>query len=68
MSKTKRFQSLKDWRDAHGYSQREAAQLLGVTQPGYWKYETGQRHPRPAILRRITKLTGVPVEVLAGAA
>ena len=66
--KHKRFSTLKEWRAAHGYSQSQAGALIGVTQAAYGRYEMGRAHPRPAILRRVMKLTGVPVEVLAGVA
>lgn len=66
--KGRRPQSLLEWRKAHGYTQAQAAALLGISAPGYHTFEHGQRHPRPAALKRIVKITGVPVEVLAGIA
>ena len=59
---------MKDWRLAHGFSQQQAAALIGVSQVVYGRYENGLSHPRPAILRKVIKLTGVPIEVLAGVA
>lgn len=63
-----RHRTLKAWREATALSQRDAARLLGLSQPGYGKIELGQRHPRPALLKRIIQTTGVSVEVLTGIA
>lgn len=62
------FRSLVAWREAYSLSQREAAEQLGLSQPGYAKIELGQRHPRRDALKRIVEHTGVSVEVLTGLA
>ncbi len=66
--RAKRYRTLREWRQAKGLTQREAAAFLGVSAIGYQKYEHGLRHPRPVFLKRIVALTGVSVDVLAGAA
>jgi transcriptional regulator with XRE-family HTH domain len=68
VSHTKRIRTLRDWRSAHKLSTRAAASHLGISQSAYHKYETGQRHPRPAFLKRIIAKTGVSVDVLVGLA
>ena len=65
MGTPKRFRTLAAWREAHGYTQADAAARLGVTQAAYGRYEQG-RVPRPAILRKLAQLTGVPLAVLTG--
>ena len=68
MSHTRPHPSLKHWREARGFNQREAAQELGITQSEYSKFETGRRTPRPKRLKAIVAATGVPLEVLLGIA
>lgn len=48
-------------------SQKEAAELFGVTQGLWSKYERGIR-PNKRRMKQIATLTGVSVEVLAGVA
>jgi len=67
--KAKGPRSLKDWRASKGLTIREAAAATGYSAPGYHKLESGHRHPQtPEQLRRLMKVTGVALEVLAGVA
>jgi transcriptional regulator with XRE-family HTH domain len=59
---------LRSWRKDAGLSQRDAARQFGLSQPGWAKIELGQRHPRPDLAGRLTRATGVPLEVLMGIA
>lgn len=61
------FETLRAWREAQGFTLEQAAETLGYSLPGYHKIERGDRHPRGADIKRITAITGVPVEVLVGA-
>lgn len=63
-----RFNGLREWREAHGYSQRDAAALLGVSQPGYCKWEAGITHPRRHLARAVARKTGVAILRLLGVA
>lgn len=36
---------LKEFREKRNLSQREIADLLGIAQPYYWKWETGKSFP-----------------------
>jgi hypothetical protein len=48
---------------------KEAAAATGYSLPGYHKLEAGLRHPKtPEQMKRLMKVTGVSVEVLAGVA
>lgn len=60
------YPSLRAWREAHGYSQREAAEYLGLTQPRYSHLERGLACNKFHAFY-LSQKTGVPTEVLAGA-
>lgn len=60
--------SLARWRETMGFTQREAAAFLEITQGYYYKLETKRQTPRPTLLRRLTERTGVPVDELMGIA
>ena len=62
------FLSLAEWREANQLTQIEAAAKFGVHQSNWSRLERGEVHPRPALMKRLMKETGVPVEVLAGVA
>ena len=62
------YPSLVAWRTARGLSQRDAADLLGLTQATYSRAELGQSVPRRDALKRVIAETGVPLEVLVGIA
>lgn len=66
--KRPRYQSLAAYRKDHGLTQRDAAAMFGMSQSAWHKIETGLRHPRKALLKRLVVMTGVPVEVLTGIA
>lgn len=60
-----RPQTLKAWRHSMKLSQAQAADLFGIHQSLWSKYERGSI-PHPHRIKRLATLTGVPVEVLAG--
>jgi transcriptional regulator with XRE-family HTH domain len=62
------YGSLRAWRASQGLSQPEAAAYLAISQGYYCKLERRIAAPRPAIAKRVTELTGVPLEVLLGIA
>lgn len=45
-------------------SQRDLAQLLGVSRETVWRWETGERMPDPDFLPQITEKTGVSAQEL----
>ncbi len=70
-SRTRRrkgFVSLKEWRDAQGLSQAEAAELLEISQKSYSRFETGQRYVKGPLAARLVARTGVSLGVLVGVA
>lgn len=65
---TRAYPDLKTWRGAKGFNQREAADFLGISQNFYCRVERGLSAPRGPKAKLITARTGVPLEVLVGAA
>lgn len=49
-------QQLKARREALGFSGRATAIKIGITQPAYWRYESGDEHPNRAMLAKIAKV------------
>jgi len=60
--------SLKAWRRAKGFTQREAADYLGISQAYYSKLERHGQAPRKEIAKELTEKTGVPLDELMGIA
>ena len=58
--------SLKAWRSARGINQRVAANALGISQTYYSKLEVGTHFPGRKLGKRLSVLTGLPVEVVLG--
>jgi transcriptional regulator with XRE-family HTH domain len=58
--------SLAAWRRFHGFSQHDAARVLGISQSYYSKLETHEQSPRRAMMKALTAKTGVPVDALMG--
>lgn len=65
----KTFASLKAWRTAQGFNQREAAAYLGVSQSLYARIEARDRVPTPTLkCKALSDKTGVPFEIVMGVA
>lgn len=62
------YPDLATWRDAKGLSQQEAASLLGISQTFYSRLERRIQSARGKQAKQIMDKTGVPLEVLVGAA
>jgi transcriptional regulator with XRE-family HTH domain len=58
------MKKLKLLRKQKGLSQAETAELLGITQSAYSRYESGQRQPDLDILKKIAKIYNVSVDDL----
>lgn len=48
---------LRQWREDRGLSQREAAAMLGVTQPAWCSYERDESTPRADAIQGLISLT-----------
>lgn len=62
------YATLKAWRQARQCSQHEAAAFLGISQGFYSKLERRSQALRGPAAKRIMQKTGVPLEILVGAA
>lgn len=68
MERRRIYPSLRKWRDAQGWTTREAAQYLQVSQPTYSRVEAGKQVPRREALPAWIDKTGVPLESIMGIA
>jgi transcriptional regulator with XRE-family HTH domain len=55
---------IKEARERKAYGQAELARAIGITPTSLWAIEAGRHTPRPATLRKIADVLGVPVEEL----
>jgi len=61
------FTTLRDWREAQRLSQAQAAEVFGISQGLWWKYETRRMFPRGKLAKRIADTTGIDLAVIIGA-
>ena len=59
---------LKEQRKLYGFTQREIAERLGVSQPSYIRYENGSAEPSQENLVKIADAFDVSVDYLLGRA
>ncbi len=57
---------LTELRKQYGYSQYKMAELLGIKQPSYIRYENGTSEPKQEILVAIADIFDVSVDYLLG--
>lgn len=60
-------EKLRHYREAHGLTQTEVAEMLGLDQSSIAKYEGDSTFPNIIVGYRLAKLYGVTVEELATA-
>ena len=53
-------------REKNNISKREAAKLIGVSQPAYLRYESGERAPSIQVIKEMAKVFHTSVEYLTG--
>jgi transcriptional regulator with XRE-family HTH domain len=58
------FPTLYAWRDDAKLSQAEAAKLMDITQSHWSNLESRESAASPKLAKRLSELTGVPLEVL----
>ena len=56
--------ALAEYREKHGLSLSDMGQRLGVHKSTVNRWERGERLPRANQLAHITRMTGIPAEVL----
>ena len=57
---------LKECREKIGISKQETARRIGISQPAYLRYESGDRKPSLQMTKEIAKVLNTSVNYLAG--
>jgi len=60
------YKRIRDLREDHDLTQRQVAQMLGMSQTGYSKYETGENDIPTAILIKLANYYKTSVDYLLG--
>ena len=60
------YPRIRDLRQDHDLTQKEMAQILGMSQTGYSKYETGENDIPTAVLIRLADYYCTSVDYLLG--
>lgn len=60
------YQRIRSLREDHDLTQKQIAQLLGMSQTGYSKYETGENDIPTAVLIKLADFYGTTTDYLLG--
>ena len=60
------YQRLRDLRNDRDLNQTQVAKMLGMSQTGYSKYETGEHDIPTAILIKLARFYGTSIDYLLG--
>ena len=60
------YQRIRDLREDHDLTQTQIAQMLGMSQTGYSKYETGENDVPTAILIKLARFYNTSIDYLLG--
>ena len=60
------YKRIRDLREDHDLTQKQVAQLLGMSQTGYSKYETGENDIPTQILIKLADFYGTSTDYLLG--
>ena len=60
------YSRLRDLREDNDMNQTQIAKMLGMSQTGYSKYETGENDIPTAILIKLAKFYGTSIDYLLG--
>lgn len=60
------YQRIRDLREDKDKNQTEIAKMLGMSQTGYSKYETGENDIPTAVLIKLARYYGTSVDYLLG--
>ena len=60
------YRRLRDLREIHNLSQTKIAQMLGMSQTGYSKYETGENDIPTAVLIKLANFYQTTTDYLLG--
>ena len=62
----KMYKHIRDQREDHDLSQAKLAKLLGMSQTGYSKYETGEKDIPTKVLIELANIYGTSIDYLLG--
>lgn len=60
------YQRIRDMREDHDLTQAKLAKLLGMSQTGYSKYETGENDIPTQVLIKLARLYQTSIDYLLG--
>ena len=60
------YKRLRDLREDHDLTQMKLSQMIGMSQTGYSKYETGENDIPTIILIKLSRLYQVSIDYLLG--
>ena len=60
------YKRLRDLREDRDMNQTQVAKLLGMSQTGYSKYETGENDVPTAVLIKLARFYGTSIDYLLG--
>ncbi len=60
------IERLLEQRALNGYTQKQLAEMLGIAQPSYIRYENGTSEPTQENLVKLADIFGVSVDYLLG--
>ncbi len=60
------YQRIRNLREDRDLNQTQVAKMLGMSQAGYSKYETGENDIPTAILIKLSRFYGVSIDYLLG--
>ena len=61
-----KYQRIRDLREDKDMNQTDVARLLGMSQTGYSKYETGENDIPTAVLIKLSRFYGTSIDYLLG--
>ena len=60
------YQRIRDLREDHDMNQTQVAKMLGMSQTGYSKYETGENDIPTSVLIRLARFYNTSIDYLLG--
>ena len=60
------YERIRDLREDHGMTQKQIASLLGMSQTGYSKYETGENDIPTAVLLKLADIYHTSIDYMLG--
>jgi transcriptional regulator with XRE-family HTH domain len=61
---TMKYKTIEEYLERSGKTEKELAQLLGISQPYVNQLKRGERRPTPELAAKIEAVTGIPFRAL----